>query len=506
MDGFKKMEVAGNGVFGAFSGSSPALDCCWSLHGSSFELETFKLQVEADEVESESLPERIRCHFTLRALNDEPDSDDEDDDAIFGFPIVAGLTSPTCEYLSFDAWKQGVEKSPYDLRLMSFLPLFICPEHYEKSRRLIHAAIECEARAWKNNSMKHRTSADEMKVDLDKVQLSPTSFVLYFSTVLCSLQVESIKAANDAENNHIRLSDRMVEGFFQVVRLGLKVLEESGRVQQAVEKEVSLFLKVDLTTQHETKRSQLGRVLVLLHMSSYTWKDIQQAYLQESMSRDVVFMVKKYPQLDDLTLPKKDRKQLTFEATKASRLFIAFNVLLLRLCPSQRELTQLLDSRYGLISPEVLGSIANGINEIERLATWEEYFAFLQMPKTEDEVYHILIEAVKRSRNSLYHGSPDSLDVIELLRLDEDVRFSEQARQAKLDAIPDWRSGEHRRIGVGRRFSCQPSCRSDQVTDWRQNHDRMKTTSLHPPRYYERSNVWNTDRQLRSSSDLDWRR
>ena len=339
--------------------------------------------------------QELTCYVTL----DGP----EDDVLGFGVSIsrhrsgdIKDISSP-CEPLSRAAWgENGIRESSYRQKLDSWMPLYFNSEHMHRAETILREALASIATGSSRPS-----------------EYKPEHALLVLPKLLNSMIVDL--ARGDAGAKSLRL----LNGFCQIHRLFLHLLDTDAALRDLVECRLRNFILDGATAKNECPN--LGEWLVLLAVSdSFSWEEASGRYLDESAARNVRWYGRDHPQLiattstDGLALVSdKQRCATVFDATRVSRGLLCFSIFFLQNVarPAGRSLAQVardLDRRMGQPAPECLARLQDAARRIDKIASWEQYYAWIgcPAPSSESELAATLRVAVTSSLARGYHQPP----------------------------------------------------------------------------------------------------
>merc|ERR1719445_2850399 len=147
----------------------------------------------------------------------------------------------------------------------------------------------------------------------------------------------------------------------------------------------------------------LGKLLIYLLLSDYSWRHVAKAYVEESFTRRVKWMVQQddYKQYDTTdSVPK--RAQRTFIATQTSRRLAMFQVWFMR--KNAKETLQSYNLRLGRPDEKVRHGVLAQTKKILASKNWKHYFGELGVKlKGKAAIDQLLRFAVYNSAKKGYH-------------------------------------------------------------------------------------------------------
>jgi len=172
-----------------------------------------------------------------------------------------------------------------------------------------------------------------------------------------------------------------LEGYCAFHHLFLVLLEEFPTLQDKVNDTIKQFITSE-TLRHKNNIPVLGEWLPLLTVTEkYSWKDISEPYLLEVFDRNVLWTLKKYPELQyqiDKT-HYQQRLKKTLDATLVSNRLLMFHVYFLKNIArpdglSLKQVREFLDYRNGRPTFQMKEQLMNECKRILKVSSWEQFF------------------------------------------------------------------------------------------------------------------------------------
>eukprot|EP00012_Vannella_robusta_P009163 CAMPEP_0206207280 /NCGR_PEP_ID=MMETSP0166-20121206/15500_1 /ASSEMBLY_ACC=CAM_ASM_000260 /TAXON_ID=95228 /ORGANISM="Vannella robusta, Strain DIVA3 518/3/11/1/6" /LENGTH=310 /DNA_ID=CAMNT_0053628017 /DNA_START=386 /DNA_END=1318 /DNA_ORIENTATION=- len=199
-----------------------------------------------------------------------------------GSKYIASLNA-CFDFISFDAFKEGVRHDASNNPFTHWIPLYINEDHGKRAFPILKQAMGF--------------------ITTDKLQNSfnPEWIVTILPKLLSSLTV-------DVMSDEVHKSLSALTTYCAFHRLFLLFAEKNPFIVGYVDKKIENFIE------HEEKRNKkaipsLGEFLPLLTISNYTWDQIAEAYLLESLDRSVRWYLTKFPELRYFNNPKVEAKR-----------------------------------------------------------------------------------------------------------------------------------------------------------------------------------------------------
>jgi len=297
--------------------------------------------------------------------------------------------SPRLDYISLKAFiKEGIRESSNNERFAYWLPLFF-GDQIERTLHLGKKSISmiCTAHT--------KRFKENMILDL-------------FPKILVTLGVEIMNEKRHASIRIFRL-------LFHVHYLYLTFLEEYPHLKEEITKSIKEFIA------HEEKRHKEVIPSLGAYFSHFliNWNDIDgslDAILEEQLDRQVLWLLKQVPELEDDSHGFLDDKRtmICFKSQQSSYQLLLFWVMLSKFFSStfksHKELLEYYKRNLGRLSNQKENEIQKKVFEILKVGSYDEMFQYLNKGKiTEDELNKRLKQAVKNSKRRKYHGTDDEL-------------------------------------------------------------------------------------------------
>ena len=317
--------------------------------------------------------------------------------AILGYGVNVeknGSLSSPCEYLSWESYTQlKIRCGTTNRRFTHWLPLYINAEHW--------ARVKQENVLWSN------VQAIVTAMDATQRRAAPEAPAVALLRLCCSLMNNMVVEVMNNQN-HLTANDKFIDGYVALYHLMMVVRQEDPTVGKQADARVAAFMQ---RWDNRSKNSvpNLGDFLASLAVSSYGWKDIAEAFVEETDARNVFWYAvgtrNSAPTCRHLLKGNVDGAQRcrdVFAATQISRHLVCFQVRFLQLA---RSLTlQTLHSTSGLPPCEVRKDLKSAYAAITTIKDWQGHFKFLQMKEyTDAERSSDLWRAVQNSAKRGYH-------------------------------------------------------------------------------------------------------
>ncbi|KAH3758226.1 Ubiquitinconjugating enzyme subfamily protein [Pelomyxa schiedti] len=212
-----------------------------------------------------------------------------------------------------------------------------------------------------------------------------------------------------------------IEGYCAFHHLFLMFLDLYPELRRKVDETIETFIN-DEKTRNKHQVPALGEWLPLLTVTeTYSWNDVAVPYLHEMFDRNVLWTLKKFPQLIYPTpivdeVARKVRLAKVFEATTVSNHLAMFHVYFLKHIGrpdgvSLAQVRQLLDIRYGRPTYGMKDQLQRAIKSIRQVKDWETWFQRVHVPfPGEISLCKWLNKALENSSRRHYHNDDEFLE------------------------------------------------------------------------------------------------
>jgi len=254
-------------------------------------------------------------------------------------------------------------------------------------------------------------------------------------------------------SGHLYASVMALEGYCAFHHLFLMLLEEFPELKTLVDETISSFIKNSSDNRNKKNYPALGEWIPLLTVTdTYSWQDVASAYLEEMFDRNVLWSLKKFPELVEWTSqdfhssePKaQQRLKKTFEASLVSEHLLMFHVYFLDHVArppamSLSEVRQLLDLRLGKPTFGMKDQLMRECKVIHSIKNWDQWFRYIHVrPPSESSLLKMFHNALKNSESKNYHKSWQFRKILQDTRDDKrknTLEREEKKRNAKNEEI-----------------------------------------------------------------------
>ena len=309
------------------------------------------------------------------------------DGAILGYGIHlenannGALASP-CEYLSLEAFGEGIRRSSTNKPFENWLPILVNEAQWTSVKPLFVESVM------------------KIALSIGFKQSVPAQILKVCSSVMNQLVVEVMN-----NKNNLTANDKFINGYFSLYRLMARYNSEDPALSTCADAQLHSFLSGQRSKKFV---ANLGELLIFLTVSKkFTWKDLAQPFQEECDARNFMWYAignrnnaPKCPELRNRI--KEGRCQKVYDATVVSRSLVAFQIKFSTLASGLG--LELLDSNFGLAPANICDELKNAYRAITNLSNWSEYFTYLGMPSvSESERTEQLMRAMDISKAQGYH-------------------------------------------------------------------------------------------------------
>jgi len=228
-------------------------------------------------------------------------------------------------------------------------------------------------------------------------------------------------------------STKALNAYCNFHRLLLQFIIEYPELQQTIDEQVDLFIHQGKYRLKE-HLPNLGDFLAMLSVSNFEWKDIEDAYINESFTRNVFWILNKYPELADFEnteFDEEDRINYSFEVSHVSQKILLFQLFFMQNLAqpqgkSKTELAKEYDAVCAVPSLSLEMKFLDRMTTIQNVSTYQEFFLEIGKDLSSSEISKMLHNATLASEAKGYHGSKSE----NILSPEE---YSRQSRKFDID-------------------------------------------------------------------------
>jgi hypothetical protein len=323
----------------------------------------------------------MRCFFTKRSLSD----------ATLGIGLQIaqaksgfGVEIKTqMDILSLSAWNSGCRTGVWGEPMTHFLPLVMNRAHSDRSyaamRRsigLISDKIRGSKQMRSLNDLEKAIARSEELQHVDSLITMMNSIVVQFAMGSDSFVSDYDGHGSGSSDVPMTMCEKVVLGYSALHHL-LLYLQQRNREQVTwlANETVRVFVH-RMRSNGKYVCKDLGKLLIYLLLSDYSWRHVAKVYVEESFTRRVKWMVKQndYKQYDTTDrVPK--RAQRTFIAQQTGRRLAMFQVWFMR--KNAKETLQSYNLRLGRPDEKVRHGVLAQTKKILASKNWKHYFGAL---------------------------------------------------------------------------------------------------------------------------------
>jgi len=312
-------------------------------------------------------------------------------------PRTGGIRSaePTLDLISLKAFiKERVKTSLDNSKFSHWMPLFLG----EKKEAVIYLARKSLSMICKNSTRK----------------FDPSFILEVFPKMMVTLTVNMMQ-----QKEHTSL--KALRAFYSFYRLFVLLLDEHPELYEQIEDSLGKF-KSDAKYKSKEFTPNLGDMLSKLAVSrKYKWSDIIGSYLEEQMDRQVFWMIKDIPELENMTNDTEfddDRVNASFKSTLVGyHLTLFYSVFIGKVINregrTREQLLKSTDDMYGRLNQGEEESIQKDCNNIRKVGDYYAYFKMLGVPfPSKKELFEAIKKSIRNSSLKGYHGPEDGLHAL----------------------------------------------------------------------------------------------
>ncbi|KAL9641954.1 hypothetical protein ABK040_004011 [Willaertia magna] len=367
--------------------------------------------VTPEELEMMSTKSELVCFFTRQTYEED----------VLGYGIsfsknlrtgaIKSISSPL-DLISLRAFmNHNLRTSAYNEKFSHWIPIYIDEKHGQKAMYLAKRSISIICTGSSKN-------------------FKPEMVLEVLPKLMCTMVVEVL-------SNRKHASIKALRGYCHFYRLLLEFTKEYPQLLESIDKTIKGFIENE-QNRHKDIVPNLGEFLSLIPVSSYKWKDIQQAYIEESFQRSVFWLLNKYEELeqDSDEFTDDDRLKYSFETTKLSQKLLLFNVFFIERVSHPlnsdtfEEVRKVFDNHLGRPPVQYEDMFIEEIEKINKIESYKEFFQEIcgkENTFTNEVIVKLLKESVKKSKEKGYHGNTLSVLTPE--------QFAKQTQQVDLESF-----------------------------------------------------------------------
>lgn len=304
---------------------------------------------------------------------------------------IKSIQSPL-DLVSLRAYmNQKLRFSANNEKFTHYLPIYINEKHGEKAMYLAKRSISIICTGHHGN-------------------FEPKMVLEILPKLMSTMVVEVMSGKKHASLKALR-------GYCFFHRMLLQFVKEYPELKTQANQIVSDFIKDDAKRHKENGVPNLGEFLTLIPITDYKWTDVKDAYVQESFTRNVFWLLNKYPELeeeDNKEFNDDDRLKYSFDSSKTSQKLLMFHVFFLNKIakPDDKSVEQIAkdyDENYGRPTSQFEDLFISACESINECQNYEQFFESIGKPISKEDIVKLLKSSIKASKEKGYHGSKASV-------------------------------------------------------------------------------------------------
>lgn len=229
-----------------------------------------------------------------------------------------------------------------------------------------------------------------------------------FTKLMNSMVVEVMKM-----NMHASL--KALDGYVMFHRLLIALVTEYPELKKGIDEKIKKFIDQP-KLRRKSATSSMGDFLPLLTVSSYSWEDVALPVIQETMVRNVLWIInsvgeEKFKKLlgekSSSESMKKERESVFFEGSKTSLRLMMFHVYFLKhFTPkkgqSLKDIAHIYDENYGYADEHIKNDLQSEIKKIIDVSDIQSFFKQVYLLIDPKLIDSILLDCIVKSDEFKY--------------------------------------------------------------------------------------------------------
>ncbi len=213
-------------------------------------------------------------------------------------------------------------------------------------------------------------------------------------------------------SENIHNSSRALEILIYIFRILILLLKNFPSFEKEVNEKIENFIK-DEKNRLKDKTPSLGDLLVMICLSSHSIEELLPFYLDESLDRQIFWILNEIPELEKLIDSSEIddvRTKICFKCGLVSEQIILFYYyfiknIIYKECKTLDEFAAKLDKNFGNLTDNELDVHRNEIKKILKIDNFNDFYKYLNLNvPTEKEMNEKFKQAFKNSLKKGYHG------------------------------------------------------------------------------------------------------
>ena len=200
-----------------------------------------------------------------------------------------------------------------------------------------------------------------------------------------------------------------IRAFVQIHSLFSRFLELYPELRVQMEKEIQTFIASPENRTKNKISSILNIPIYLLFTKKYSFGDIQDAFLEEDFARRIFWILAKIPNLNFNEEISHEHMIVAFKAAVESYRIILmvhhYSSIIDQNFSSAKELLSSFETNYGKLPNNIEDTIQAGLVRALQVENYNEFFSYLNITKTDEEIFKTLKTANDLSAQRGYHGN-----------------------------------------------------------------------------------------------------
>lgn len=319
---------------------------------------------------------------------------------------ISQIRAQVEDYISLKAFmNSNIRTSSLHENYTHFLPIYICPSNGEKAMHLAKRSLSIVC------SGSHEGFQPE-----------------YAITVLPKLMNSMVSSMMNGSKLY---STRALIGYSHFHRLLIQFLIEFPELRKSIDEKISNFIN-DGKNRLKDVVPNIGDLLALISVSSFQWSDIEKAYINECFTRNIFWILNKFPQVENETNPELFLKNAFSGSETSLRLMLFQSFFIQKMAKpfgpntTLKQLADAYDETFAIPSLKLESEFLEMINKISEIQSYKDFFDLIKIPYDEKEVLSLIKDSIIASEAKGYHGTTSE----NILSPEE---YSRQSRKFDID-------------------------------------------------------------------------
>lgn len=223
-------------------------------------------------------------------------------------------------------------------------------------------------------------------------------------------------------NENVHTSIVAIRRLFNFFRILFYFMKKHPEMQELIEARIHEFVSQPEKRHKNHCKNLLDFQIMALFSKKVSYQDFKGAYCDEQLDRQVLWILKKIPELDfenkklkgkGMGVKEEERSKISFECGKTgfflSVFFVKLHNTLERVGGQNKnidEISKVLDENFGCLGFEVENTFQKQIFDILKVDDFQKYYSEIGLDRAQNQeaLNSLLVKAVKSSRAKGYHG------------------------------------------------------------------------------------------------------